>query len=74
MPPQPPDGRCGSVLGPTLALAELVYELLDAHVDTIELTAGLELDHEWLSHLDYLRALQRAGRRVLAETTSEGLP
>jgi hypothetical protein len=74
MPPQPLDGRCGLVLDPTLALAELVYELLDAHADTVELTAGLELDHEWLTHLDYLRALQREGRRVLAQATSERLP
>jgi hypothetical protein len=55
-------------------LAELVYELLDAHADTVELTAGLELDHEWVTHLDYLRALQREGRRVLAQATSERWP
>jgi hypothetical protein len=52
-------------------LAELVYELLDAHADTADLASGLELDRDWLSHLHYLRALQREGRRLLAEMTAE---
>jgi hypothetical protein len=52
-------------------LAELVYELLDAHADTTELASELDLNREWLSHLDYLRALQREGRRVLAHMTAE---
>jgi hypothetical protein len=30
----------------------------------------MELDREWLAHLDYLRALQRQGRRVLAEVAA----
>jgi hypothetical protein len=65
--PSPLDGRCGPPPGPTAALVELVYELLDAHADTAELASGLAHDGEWLSHLDYLRALQREGRRVLAQ-------
>ena len=47
-------------------LSRLVYELLDAHVDTIcmgdELVGGME----WEAHLDYLRGLQRVSREVLA--------
>jgi hypothetical protein len=46
-------------------LAALVYELLDAHDDTSRLAAGLG-DIAWDIHLDYLRALQRRGREILA--------
>jgi hypothetical protein len=56
--------------GVTPELAQLVYELLDAHADTAELASALDLDHDWLAHLDYLRALQRHCRRVLAETSA----
>jgi hypothetical protein len=49
---------------------ELVYELLDAHADTAELATQLVLDDDWLAHLEYLRALQRQGRRLLAQTTA----
>jgi hypothetical protein len=50
-------------LGPELV--ELVYELLDAHLDTAELAAERG-DIAWQLHLDYLRALQRRGRELLA--------
>jgi hypothetical protein len=43
--------------------------LLDAHRDTIELAADLP-DERWLPHLDYLRALQRTGRELLAQSYS----
>jgi hypothetical protein len=47
-------------------LTELVYELLDAHGDTVML-AGEPLDGvEWHAHLEYLRGLQRVGRETLA--------
>jgi hypothetical protein len=54
-------------------LAALLYELLDAHSDTAELAAELvhEGDLRWRAHLDYLRALQRAGREALAHTSFE---
>jgi hypothetical protein len=60
-------------LGPGLApaYAELVYELLDAHSDTAALASDLELDDDWLSHLEYLRALQRHGRGLLAQLAVE---
>jgi hypothetical protein len=51
-------------------LAKLVYELLDAHDDTANLAAGLG-DVAWLIHLDYLRALQRRGREMLARLPLE---
>jgi hypothetical protein len=54
-------------------LAALAYELLDAHVDTAQLTDGLITDPSWAAHLDYLRALQRKGREMLARTTAKEL-
>jgi hypothetical protein len=50
-------------------VATLVYELLDALDDTARLAAATELadaDVAWAAHLDYLQALQRTGREVLA--------
>jgi hypothetical protein len=52
-------------------LAELAYELLDAHTDTAQLVDGLPYDPSWAAHLDYLRALQRKGRELLARTAAE---
>ena len=54
-------------------LAELAYELLDAHTDTAQLVDGLPYDPSWAAHLDYLRALQRKGREMLARTAPEQL-
>lgn len=52
-------------------LAALAYELLDAHADTAQLADGLPYDPSWAAHLDYLRALQRKGREMLARTAPE---
>lgn len=49
-------------------LAALTYELLDAHADTAHLAVGLQDDLYWAAHLDYLRALQRKGREMLAHS------
>jgi hypothetical protein len=46
-------------------LIRLAYELADAHDDTRRLAEGLE-DPAWRAHLDYLRALQRTAREMLA--------
>ena len=51
------------------SLAELVYELLDAHVDTLALSAEGPATTAWAAHLDYLRDLQRVGRERLARVT-----
>jgi hypothetical protein len=48
-------------------VTELVYELLDAHVDTIRMAHELDTDPAWAAHLDYLRDLQRVGREALAQ-------
>ena len=48
-------------------LVALVYELLDAHGDTISLARpAAESDAAWAAHLDYLQGLQRVGREALA--------
>jgi len=53
-------------------VAELVYELLDAHLDTMRLACADELDADptWAAHLDYLRDLQRVGREALARAAT----
>jgi hypothetical protein len=55
------------------SLAALAYELLDAHADTAQLADGLPYDPSWAAHLDYLRALQRKGREMLACTAPDEL-
>jgi hypothetical protein len=50
-------------------LTTVVYELLDAHRDTIELAEDL-VDDCWRAHLDYIRALQRRARELLAGATA----
>ena len=55
------------------SLAALAYELLDAHADTAQLADDLPFDRSWAAHLDYLRALQRKGREMLARTTAKEL-
>lgn len=52
-------------------LARLAYELLDAHGDTARLASALSDDPDWQGHLRYLRDLQRAGRELLARTTTD---
>jgi hypothetical protein len=55
---------------PTDRLSGLLYELLDAHIDTIKLARPLEHDECWGAHLDYLRDLQRVGRETLARAAA----
>ena len=54
-------------------LAALVYELLDAHLDTLTLTGSGSDSQRWCAHLDYLRDLQRVGREALARTTGAAI-
>jgi len=58
---------------PAAGLAALAYELLDAHADTAQLADGFAHDLSWAAHLDYLRALQRKGREMLARSAREEL-
>jgi hypothetical protein len=59
----------GTVTTPEL-LADLVYELLDAHCDTIWLADERQDGDGWAGHLHYLRDLQRVGREALARVPS----
>lgn len=52
-------------------LVPLIYELLDAHHDTARIAGERPLDPAWRAHLEYLRALQRRGRELLAVATVE---
>lgn len=47
-------------------MAGLVYELLDAHADTVVLADDFVYEGRWRAHVDYLRDLQRVGRETLA--------
>lgn len=47
-------------------LLSLVSELLDAHADTIQIGTAEPEELPWQAHLDYLRALQRQGKEMLA--------
>jgi hypothetical protein len=49
-------------------LTQLVYELLDAHSDTMSLANQLLDDPVWAAHVNYLQGLQRVGREALART------
>jgi hypothetical protein len=50
----------------TTDVSDLLYELLDAHVDTITLADSLAENQHWAAHLEYLRALQRVACETLA--------
>ena len=54
-------------------LLELLSELVDAHVDTVQLILGDQpTEFAWLAHCDYLRALQRLGNETLAHHDQRG--
>jgi len=55
-------------------VTELLYELLDAHIDTMRMARELETDPAWAAHLDYLRDLQRVGREALAHGPRASAP
>jgi hypothetical protein len=48
------------------ALVNLVYELLDAHQDTVRFGAENSADPYWQAHVSYLRDLQRVGKETVA--------
>jgi hypothetical protein len=58
--------RIGARAVTAAELLSLLYELLDAHADTIEIGAELADELRWQVHLDYLRALQRNAKEILA--------
>jgi hypothetical protein len=52
-------------LSTRVPLEQLVYELLDAHQDTIKLAAPLRSLPEWEVHCAYLRDLQRTALEAM---------
>ena len=62
--PEPASQRLNRAIG-------LIYELLDAHDDTARLAGERARDPAWQAQLEYLRALQRTGRAVLARIALE---
>lgn len=52
-------------------VVDLVYELLDAHRDTADLALAPWNDDGWRAHLEYLRALQRKSRELIACSSEE---
>ena len=54
----------------TSLLIDLAYELLDAHSDAMALGSETN-DPAWVAHVDYVRALQRRGREILALCAQE---
>ena len=57
----------GDVQDGTGRLLELAQELLDAHCDTVCLADTLAPTPEWVAHVQYLKDIQRVGKRTLAE-------
>ena len=55
-----------------MVLTGLLYELLDAHLDTEQLMSAPSTHLQWLAHLHYLRDLQRCTRETLAWASSSG--
>lgn len=54
------------------ALVELLDELLEATLDTVELAAAVD-DRRWDAHVAYLQALQRIGQETLAREAADGV-
>ena len=55
-----------SATEPVQLLTSLVYELLDAHLDTEQLMSSPSTHLAWTAHMYYLRDLQRSARELLA--------
>ena len=51
---------------------EFVSELVDEHVDTIELLGGCDDATTNAAHLEYLQALVRYSKRLMAQVSSQG--
>jgi hypothetical protein len=67
----PADDDDAPVSAELTPVESLVYELLDAHADTVQLASELEDDPTWGAHNDYLRALQREGRALLSALVAD---
>jgi hypothetical protein len=50
--------------------AALIDELVEAHLDTIEIAQDAHDDPSWSSHLSYLQSLVRLAKRVAASSSA----
>jgi phosphoenolpyruvate-protein kinase (PTS system EI component) len=55
-------------------LAPVIQELIDSHVDTIELASSRSDGEAWDQHVDYLKHLLRLARGSVAALTADELP
>jgi hypothetical protein len=55
-------------------LAPVIQELIDSHVDTIELASSRTDGEVWDQHVDYLKHLLRLARGSVATLTADELP
>ncbi len=60
----------GAGTEPHVLLDTLVDELVEAHLDTIELATAAGVSGHWERQLDYLRALVRAAHAVQARAAA----
>jgi hypothetical protein len=58
--------QVSTVVGPAIEVRQLLSELIDAHVDTVELATRFSTDAAWSAHIAYIRDLQRLGKETLA--------
>jgi hypothetical protein len=57
-----------SATGAPPSLAGVLQELLDAHLDTLELALVIpDPCREWAHHIDYIRTLRRRTEELLAQ-------
>jgi hypothetical protein len=55
-----------TAVGSAIELRQLLAELIDAHVDTVELATRSATDVAWSAHIAYIRDLQRLAQETLA--------
>jgi hypothetical protein len=55
-------------------LAPVIQELIDSHVDTIELACSRSDGEAWDQHVDYLKHLLRLARGSVATLMADELP
>jgi hypothetical protein len=55
-----------TLAGPPVEVRQLLYELVDAHADTVELATRVATGIAWSAHISYIQDLQRLAEETLA--------
>ncbi|HYY22269.1 MAG TPA: hypothetical protein VE780_10365 [Thermoleophilaceae bacterium] len=58
--------QVSTVVGPPVEVRQLLYELIDAHADTVELATRVATGVAWSAHISYIQDLQRLAQETLA--------